>query len=859
MTQLLPKPPLGEKPKPTWSLLRRHAMIVPKDRRELRRLQQNPQTASDASSIPILLVNSHSVRSAKPRRPSSPKLLRIPMDTTDPFHKFTSDEEQAIKPLFQAPSPLRLLRLDDQILSLSERVTTLIEIQPEVKRLRKERNSTSEASFQKLSWPSEYSETVPWYAPTKCQLLSLESLLSMVPQVGPSKPVMTPPRLLHSDLIQVTHPESDLTGKPMEPAKLLRLPQPLSREPRMITYLNEFGRNSAGDIPGWKQVFVKQDEILLAPVSNMTLTNNRINDPVYPETDANEGKRVSDFDTTTSNPSTLHIQNDIGVQFSTLPATKKKSEMKMANKAVSVTLPDMKLSPAAIDEILQVTDGQSFLSVESGDVSRWGCVTQPDTSKDNIADSNKQPTSPPSYSPGVKRPYLEAIEKKSTGSDEAKDEQVATKTNLVNQFSSRSTGAQWATSTFETKRNVDVQTDSEAQHMHPDVVEALNELDTRLSAVDRVSLRLEEEYRRNQELMANILKLNTDVPNLIVSKPYVEDDMPSEPDANLRSQPLPQKSDENKNNEGSVTPKQNPIHPTGSVSNLAVQLDPSSPHLCERLPKAAHKAAQNRPISKWPCLRTQPDQSKSTSPTIQRPTSAALNRKREQARHERKSALSTRRCEETITFVGEILSDSSPGASSAQKNPKPKSSKSGRQNSVPQALVRSIPPRGKPMPVSTSNRPLTMQFRDSPRGSSRLPTRPITRGGSLNRGTRPGRGRVQHLTTCSTGNKVYLSRLSSPDLPIEDEEQTTVPSDWSLSSNVRRILGQSDHHFPQPDHAIFASRNMTTDYFRRKVSRDTESNLSIRPTSPDNDAKGETSGSTSFIDWDEIEQVIQRE
>ncbi|GAA57151.1 hypothetical protein CLF_112247 [Clonorchis sinensis] len=182
----------------------------------------------------------------------------------------------------------------------------------------------------------------------------------------------------------------------------------------------------------------------------------------------------------------------------------------------------------------------------------------------------------------------------------------------------------------------------------------------------------------------------------------------------------------------------------------------------------------------------------------------------------------------------------------------------GCRNSVPQAIVRSTPLRGKPTPVSTGNRPFTVQFRDSLRGSPHLPTRRVTRGGSLNRGTRHGRGRVAHLKAGSTGKKVYLSRLSSPDLPIEDEEQTTVLSDWSISSNVRRILGQSDHHFPRPDHANFASRSRTTDYFRRKVSQDTESNTTDRPTEPDSDAQGETSGSTSFIDWEEIEQVIQR-
>ncbi|OON18779.1 hypothetical protein X801_05363 [Opisthorchis viverrini] len=756
MTQLLPKPPLGKKPKPTWSLLRRHAMIVPKDRHE----------------------------------------------------------EQAIKPLFQAPSPLRLLRLDDQILSLSGRVTTLMEIPPEVKRLRKE---TGETSFQKLSWPSEYSETARWYAPTKYQLLPLESLLSMVPQVCSSPPVMAPPRLLHSDLIQVTYPESDLMDKLMEPAQLLRLPQPLPQEPRMINYLNEYGRNSAGDISGSKQVFLKQDEIFLAPVPNVAL---------HPESVAslegyNKGKRVSAFDNTTSNSSALHIQNDIGIQFSSLPARKERAEMKMANKAVSVTLPDMMLSPADIDKILQLIDGQTFVSLESGDVSSSGYGRQPDTSRVNTVNSDKQPSSPPSYSPGVKRPCLEAIEEKSTEIDEAKDEQVAPRTNLVNQFSGRSTVTERPTSTFGIKRSVDVQTASEAQPIYPDVAETLNELDTRLSAVDRVSLRLEEEYRRNQELLANILKLNTDVPNLAVSEAYVQEAKPS-----------------------------------GSGANLAsVNLDPRSPHVS---PKAAHKAARNRPIPKVSCLRTQPDKSKSVSPTIQRPTSTALNRKREQARLDRKTALSNRRCDETITFVGEILSDSGPGASLAQKNPNPKSSKGECRNFVPQAPVRSTPSRGKPMSVSTGNKPFTTQFRDSLRGSPRLPSRPVTRGSSLIRGTRSGRGGVGYQTVGSTDNKVYLSRLSSPDLPIEDEEQTTVPSDWSISSNVRRILGQSDYHFPGPDHANFASRNIPTDCSHREVSQDTESNTTIRATKPNNDAKKETSGSTSSIDWEEIEQVIQR-
>ncbi|KER26575.1 hypothetical protein T265_06218 [Opisthorchis viverrini] len=848
MTQLLPKPPLGKKPKPTWSLLRRHAMIVPKDRRELRRLQQNAQAASNACNSPILLVNSPLERSAGPPSLSSPMLLRIPMDTQDPVQKFTLDEEQAIKPLFQAPSPLRLLRLDDQILSLSGRVTTLMEIPPEVKRLRKE---TGETSFQKLSWPSEYSETARWYAPTKYQLLPLESLLSMVPQVCSSPPVMAPPRLLHSDLIQVTYPESDLMDKLMEPAQLLRLPQPLPQEPRMINYLNEYGRNSAGDISGSKQVFLKQDEIFLAPVPNVAL---------HPESVAslegyNKGKRVSAFDNTTSNSSALHIQNDKGIQFSSLPARKERAEMKMANKAVSVTLPDMMLSPADIDKILQLIDGQTFVSLESGDVSSSGYGRQPDTSRVNTVNSDKQPSSPPSYSPGVKRPCLEAIEEKSTEIDEAKDEQVAPRTNLVNQFSGRSTGTERPTSTFGIKRSVDVQTASEAQPIYPDVAETLNELDTRLSAVDRVSLRLEEEYRRNQELLANILKLNTDVPNLAVSEAYVQEAKPSGSGANLASLPLPQKSGENKNNVGSVTRKQDPTHPTGSISNLAVNLDPRSPHVS---PKAAHKAARNRPIPKVSCLRTQPDKSKSVSPTIQRPTSTALNRKREQARLIGKTALSNRRCDETITFVGEILSDSGPGASLAQKNPNPKSSKGECRNFVPQAPVRSTPSRGKPMSVSTGNKPFTTQFRDSLRGSPRLPSRPVTRGSSLIRGTRSGRGGVGYQTVGSTDNKVYLSRLSSPDLPIEDEEQTTVPSDWSISSNVRRILGQSDYHFPGPDHANFASRNIPTDCSHREVSQDTESNTTIRATKPNNDAKKETSGSTSSIDWEEIEQVIQR-
>ncbi|VDO70129.1 unnamed protein product [Schistosoma margrebowiei] len=290
-----------------------------------------------------------------------------------------------------------------------------------------------------------------------------------------------------------------------------------------------------------------------------------------------------------------------------------------------------------------------------------------------------------------------------------------------------------------------------------DVVKALSEIDNRLNVIDQVSVQLEQDHKRNQELLETIIQMNKEQSQ---ANPSMQLDEPNKSEATSQQQKL-QLPDE-LNFKGDQLHNQKLIE---SKINLNVQ---NQQHDCTIVKQ----------------------QIKSSKPNERSHSNTGHNTdEREKLRKERREVSMTRRCNEAKQFVNEV---------SLKYSVLPKQSSP--------LLDQSIIPKHSNTPIKRG------RIQTHSRGTSRvlnqrnftnnyiIPSSPKPptlvrfhyngRSGVTARGARNISGTRRQQTKIVQKSSVL--NHPHPDTPkhltYEDDLQTTILSDWSLESNVKRIL-----------------------------------------------------------------------
>ncbi|KAF5397795.1 hypothetical protein PHET_09184 [Paragonimus heterotremus] len=392
----------------------------------------------------------------------------------------------------------------------------------------------------------------------------------------------------------------------------------------------------------------------------------------------------------------------------------------------------------------------------------------------------------------------------------------------------------------------DVWLGSDATHVRLDVVKTLSELDERLCAVDKVSTRLEEEYKRNQEILQTILQLNqqkqADVGSL-VSEPQHPRPVPKicihEPEISVQHINL------NVNNEEKYGLKSKQAIDALSVTNEAVRNRPSS--AC-RLP--------SKPVRKDVLVRSEVEQSvihhrippvDLTSQNRPRASSASLYRKRDLARTQRRSTFSARRCDETIKFVDKVLSEcvvtGTLAAPSVGNKPPKHNSRCDQRVSRGTAIRTSRNVSGrKTLPATQKISIGLAKSSDSRRPGHGLDTQQLYRGHASQV---VGRKQSQPMGSSTLA-------LQSD----EEDQQTTILSDWSVGSNVKRILDRNDELIcpisscPSP---VFSGSEITT----KSTVKDSRPPITLRSVDESDQYTEDGAHSIGFIDWGEVDELLR--
>ncbi|CAH8468418.1 unnamed protein product [Dicrocoelium dendriticum] len=236
-----------------------------------------------------------------------------------------------------------------------------------------------------------------------------------------------------------------------------------------------------------------------------------------------------------------------------------------------------------------------------------------------------------------------------------------------------------------------------------------------------------------------------------------------------------------------------------------------------------------------------------------RSVTASLSRKRDEEREERRSMMIARRCEEAIEFATQVFSEVAMAKSQFGNSNKATVSKKiastggPSQRGAPTLANRGTrkPPRVKilqqisrPQISITDAKPATKGVISTPRrGRGKDPRH---RGG---RGATPRRGLVSPTT-------------SQALISDEEDQQTTILSDWSVDSQVKRILSRKE------DGALAGHLGGSPSW---STVRDAETprifTVSGWPTTHAESDQltddGNAVSTTTFIDWNEIDQLLQ--
>ncbi|CAH8582787.1 unnamed protein product [Schistosoma turkestanicum] len=349
------------------------------------------------------------------------------------------------------------------------------------------------------------------------------------------------------------------------------------------------------------------------------------------------------------------------------------------------------------------------------------------------------------------------------------------------------------------------------------VVKALSEIDNRLNVIDQVSVQLEQDHKRNQELLETIIQLNKEQKQINSSNQL------------------------DKLNESELISQQQSLHDESNFkSDQLRNQKPLDSKINPNVQNQTHNCTTIKQQTKPP----KPNQRSNSF-------SGHFADEREKLRKERREVSITRRCNEAKQFVNEILSEN---ILPVQSSPRLTQSNITKPSNTPIRRGRSQTRNRGTLRVSSSRN----FSKNNITSSNPKPPTPV-------RFNNNGRSGVTARGMCNVvGNKKQQTKivqkpsvltdlhLDAPKhLPSEDDLQTTILSDWSLESNVKRILyGDEDERFRSP------SRQQSTG----GVSNfDQESPIPQSPHSmPETDLFTEIGGvpSTSFIDWDEIDELI---
>ncbi|CAH8678471.1 unnamed protein product [Schistosoma rodhaini] len=352
-----------------------------------------------------------------------------------------------------------------------------------------------------------------------------------------------------------------------------------------------------------------------------------------------------------------------------------------------------------------------------------------------------------------------------------------------------------------------------------DVVKALSEIDNRLNVIDKVSVQLEQDHKRNQELLETIIQLNKEQSQVNLS---CQLDEPNKSETTSKQQKLQLPDELNFNgdqvhNEKIIDSEINPNVQDQRHDCTIVKQQIKSPKPIER----SHSITGH------------------------------YTDEREKLRKERREASMTRRCNEAKQFVNEILSDS---ILPKQSSPRLDQSIIPKHSNTPIKRGRSLThSRGTSRVLNQRNLLNNYITPSSPKPPTPVRFHYNARSGFTARGARNISGnRGQQTKIVQKQSVVSHSHPDTPKhLTYEDDLQTTILSDWSLESNVKRILyGDEEDRFCSPSRQQSGSRISNFDQ---------ESQIPQSPHSmPETDLLTEIGGvpSTSFIDWDEIDELI---
>ncbi|CAH8872599.1 unnamed protein product [Trichobilharzia szidati] len=559
--------------------------------------------------------------------------------------------------------------------------------------------------------------------------------------------------------------------------------------------------------------------------------------------------------TTQRNSNSPVHKNDFGVQFNFVDYGGPKTEIGLHTP---FNLENSTCPPYFIEQLLQndITHfTKQFLSVHTTDLIDWSDEEKDDSGGDNNNNPSELHIPSAHLHPDSSNPVKQNNENTTeydnsqsdirpivdkTGNDNTNNEgppiintQLQTTSPNSNQFIADPITAKTLAYSYNIdnhKENIqlpmfnDLYNKPASNYFPVDVLKALSEIDNRLNVIDQVSVQLEQDHKRNQELLETIIELNKGQNKTAVSA-HLNDSKEAIVNPVQQSQLLiPSESSPKVDQIDNVKPSVNETkHPDMKISshnfsNLSTSKTTKSPRLTPR----------------------------------SRSTSGHYSEEREKARKERREVSITRRCDEAKKFVDEILLDSHlPVQSSPILHPK---LSIARTSSAPvsrgrgQGRVRGAPRLSTSRASSKNYNVLT-----SPKPPT--PARSVSslRGGVRARGVRnvPADRRVP-AAALQKSSMMDKPQSSSPKQSnYEDDLQTTILSDWSLESDVKRILyGDEDVRF------LSSSK---VQHFGDDVNSNQDYQVPQSPHSvPETDLLTEVGGvpSTSFIDWDEIDELI---
>ncbi|KAF6776040.1 hypothetical protein AHF37_04542 [Paragonimus kellicotti] len=282
-----------------------------------------------------------------------------------------------------------------------------------------------------------------------------------------------------------------------------------------------------------------------------------------------------------------------------------------------------------------------------------------------------------------------------------------------------------------------------------------------------------------------------------------------------------------------------------SVTNDIVRNRPSS---ARRLPsKPVRKDALARSEVEHSVVHRSVPPRDLKSQNRPRASSASLFRKRDLARTQRRSTFSARRCDETIKFVDKVLSEcvvmGTPVAPSVGNKPPKHNSRCDQSASRGTEIRTSGNVSGrKTLPATQKISTGLAKSPNSRRLGQGLHTQQLYR------------GHPSHIVGRKQSQPMGSSTLALQS--DEEDQQTTILSDWSVGSNVKRILSRNDQLIcpisscPSP---VFSGSETAT----KSTVKDSRPPVTPRSIDESDQHTEDAAHNIGFIDWDEVDELLR--